>query len=231
MKKCLTDYDLFKVIRPLYINHNLDNFHFPIKKAVHINELDIENLKAVNFQNLKQNDFNNQKIVLSFLYDKVLNRLWLDPLKKIPLFKTVQAVVTPDFSAYSTMNYNDVRYNIYKNRWLGCLYQDYGIKTIPSIGWINSDTYEMCFSCVEKGGIVAISTLGCHCNPKEFLEGFRAMKEFLSPELIIVYGNMIDGMTGKFMNIKYEDAFSKNIKQPTLFFISNIFEIGESYGK
>ena len=53
------------------------------------------------------------------------------------------------------------------------------------------------------------------------------MKNRIVPPLIIVYGNMLEGMTGRFINIKYTEAFNKKnegYKQLSLFKESNIFE-------
>ena len=71
---------------------------------------------------------------------------------------------------------------------------------------------------------------------KVFLEGFNEMKKRIEPPLIIVYGDMIFGMTGRFVNIKYKDAFNnknKEFKQLCLWKESNIFERKDvlQYGK
>lgn len=53
------------------------------------------------------------------------------------------------------------------------------------------------------------------------------MKNRIAPPMIIVYGNMLDEMTGRFINIKYTEAFNnkkEGYKQPSLFKESNIFE-------
>lgn len=42
------------------------------------------------------------------------------------------------------------------------------------------------------------------------MQGFNEMKRRINPPLIIVYGDMIDGMTGRFVNIKYKEAFNSN---------------------
>lgn len=47
--------------------------------------------------------------------------------------------------------------------------------------------------------------------------------------MIIVYGDMISGMTGRFVNIKYKDAFNnknKEFKQLCLWKESNILNEG-----
>nr|MBQ5527234.1 DUF4417 domain-containing protein [Succinivibrionaceae bacterium] len=91
-----------------------------------------------------------------------------------------------------------------------------------------SDTYDICFSAVEKGSIVVISTLGCLSNKEVFLQGFKEMKKRLQPSLIVVFGEMIDGMTGKFVNFRYQDSFRTKYYQFNLDGISQIYEISEA---
>ena len=54
------------------------------------------------------------------------------------------------------------------------------------------------------------------------------MKKRLTPSLIIVYGDMIEGMTGRFVNYKYSDAFSRDSFQLRIEGISQVFEIKEA---
>ena len=73
-------------------------------------------------------------------------------------------------------------------------------------------------------------------NQKVFLKGFNEMKKRIEPPLIIVYGDMISGMTRRFVNIKYKDAFNnknKEFKQLCLWKESNIIERKDvlQYGK
>ena len=56
------------------------------------------------------------------------------------------------------------------------------------------------------------------------------MKKRINPPLIVVFGKMIEGMTGRFINIQYEEAFNKNkktnnYKQLELFHEPVIFEV------
>lgn len=115
----------------------------------------------------------------------------------------------------------------YMSRWLGKTWQNYGCTVYPTIGWALPDTYDLALSGVEKGSIVVISTLGCQNNPEIFLQGFNEMKRRIAPSLIIVYGDMIDGMTGRFVNFKYSDAFSKEFFQLSIEGVSQVFEIKE----
>lgn len=209
----LSEEEKFKVIRPMLGDHMLGDYGMPIIHKTDEEMLDIENMKPVGIKNLTTKQDNSKKIVLPFTYDKDLLKYWTDPMKYIPRFQTVMAVGTPDYSIYPTMNINEVRHNVYMNRWLGCLWQTYKCVVLPVISWWAEDTYDICFSGIEKNSIVIVSTIGCMNNQIVFLKGFNEMKKRIEPPLIIVYGDMISGMTGRFVNIKYKDAFNNKNKE------------------
>ncbi|MBO4898837.1 MAG: DUF4417 domain-containing protein [Lachnospiraceae bacterium] len=227
MSHSLTEYDKFKVIRPVIGNHILDSYDLPVMHRITESEIDITKATPLNIANLCAKYKNSDKVVLPFNDDKSILKYWNDPLKYIPLLQTAMAVGTPDYSVYTSMNSNEIRHNVYMNRWLGCLWQDYNINALPTLQWSTPDTYDICFGGTEKGGIVLISTIGVHNDVRLFYQGFNAMKERLNPSLIIVYGNMLPEMYGRFINYKYTDAFNSNkqaYKQLSLFDSSMIFE-------
>lgn len=203
--------------------------HFPIINKTNLDDVVWSDLMPLSFKSIKAFDDNSDRLILMFSHDKDLNRLWNNPLRYVPRFSTATLISTPDFSAYSSMNYNEIRHNIYKNRWLGKTWQNYGCNVIPTIQWCQPDTYDICFGGVERGSAVVISTLGCKSYVREFLEGFNEMKRSIDPELIIVVGDMIQGMTGKFVNYRYKETFSKRgkLKHVPLFEINPIFEYKE----
>jgi hypothetical protein len=182
----LSEEEKFKVIRPMLGDHMLGDYGMPIIHKTDEEMLDIENMKPVGIKNLTTKQDNSKKIVLPFTYDKDLLKYWTDPMKYIPRFQTVMAVGTPDYSIYPTMNINEVRHNVYMNRWLGCLWQTYKCVVLPVISWWAEDTYDICFSGIEKNSIVIVSTIGCMNNQKVFLKGFNEMKKRIEPPLIIV---------------------------------------------
>lgn len=228
MIKGLSDYEKYKVLRPVIGEHQLDENGFPIINKTEFREKEWHNIGVTGLQNASPKKKNDNMVLLMFNYDYRLLNLWNTPLKKIGLFQSFYAISTPDFSIYPRMNINDVRHNVYMSRWLGKTWQNYGSTVYPTIGWALPDTYDIVFGGVEKGGIVVISTLGCHNNTEVFLKGFNEMKKRLTPSLIIVYGDMIEGMTGRFVNYKYSDAFSRDSFQLRIEGISQVFEIKEA---
>lgn len=224
----LSDYEKFKLIRPLLGNHILDAEDMPVMHKVTEEQIDFESAIPINAKNLCSKYDNSMKLVLPITYDNDIKKYWEDPMKYIPVLQTAYAVATPDYSAYSTMNPNTIRNNVYMNRWIGCLWQFFGIMAIPTITWADSDTYHICFSGIERGSVVVISTVGAKTHSREFLAGFNYMMEKIHPSIVIVYGDMIPGMYGRFVNYKYKDAFNSNRKiyeQLSMFEVSKIFEI------
>ena len=223
----LNDYDKFKVLRPILGDHVCDDYDMPIMNKVTEDMIPISNAKPLNIKNLSPKYNNSDKIVLPFNYDKDILKYWNDPMKYIPVLQTTMAAGTPDYSAYVNMNTNEIRHNVYKNRWIGCLWQAYGINAIPTVAWALPNTYGVCFSGIEKGGIVVISTIGCAEHLDVFYSGFYKIKDTIQPSLIIVFGDKYPEMYGRFINYKYVEAFNSNkqsYKQLALFEQPQIFE-------
>ena len=223
----LSEYEKYKVIRPIIGECTYDKYDMPVIKKTNIDEINWEKLKVIGLQNATLKHAAKDTLVLMFNYDKKLISLWNNPLKKIGLFQNYAAVASPDFSIYPNMNSNEIRHNIYMARWLGVTWQNYGNIVLPTVGWALPGTYDLCFSGIEKGSIVIISKSGCQNNEKVFLMGFNELKRRINPPLIIVFGEMIEGMTGTFVNYKYSDSFNKKYEQLKLDGISNIFTIKE----
>ena len=89
------------------------------------------------------------------------------------------------------------------------------------------DTYDICLGAIEKGSVVIISALGCTNHKAGFLNGFEEMKKRIEPPIIIVVGNMISGMTGTFINFRYDDSFANPYEQLKLEGFSSVFTIAK----
>ena len=227
MIKGLSEEDKYKVIRPVIGGCEQDLNKIPVVSRTETDKIEWNKLRVCNFQNASANAYNKDTLLLMFSYDKRLLSLWNNPLKKVGLFQSYAAVATPDFSIYPAMNINDIRHNVYMSRWLGKTWQNYGCTVLPTIGWALPDTYDICFGGVEPESVVIISTLGCQEHEDLFLDGFNEMKRQINPPLIIVFGSMIDGMTGTFINFRYKDSFNVPYEQLRLEEFLPIFTIRE----
>lgn len=227
MIKGLTEIEKYLVIRPIIGNCEFDRYDMPVIRKASQDAIDWENIQISGFKNLSTKQDNSSTLAHMFSYDKALIPLWNNPLKRVPLFQTCAAVATPDFSVYESMNMNEIRHNDYMSRWLGCTWQNYGCQVIPTVGWADKRTYDICFSGLEKHTPVIISTLRCKDRIDAFLSGFKEMRTRIDPSIIIVFGDMIKGMTGTFVHFNYCDAFSSKSQQLRMDGISQIITIKE----
>lgn len=225
--KGLNDYEKFKIIHPLPDDYKRDGQGIPMLKPDSFTDIDWETIKFTSFSNIANCKDKENTIVLMFHYDKVLNRMWNDPLKYVDKFSSFNAIATPDFSSYTNMAPAEIIHNTFKNRWLGCFYQSRGIRVIPTVTWADKRTYDVCFSGLPHQIPVVISTYGCLNTQKEFLAGFNEMKKRIKPSLIIVRGKLIRGMTGNLIFLDFEDTYicKQTHEQIKLFSLSRIVNI------
>ena len=81
-------------------------------------------------------------------------------------------------------------WNVYRNRWCGRYWQEFGIKVIPSIQWGGDDNLEWCLDGLPKHSTIAISTTGDgrwgnHASIKRF---YDKTLDKLEPETVLLYG-------------------------------------------
>ena len=202
----------FLIVRPLPDNVAKDIMGIPIMRRVNLTE-ETKNIKFTTLSNLSKTKEKEKTILTTFQWDETLNRYWNNPLKYVNSFKEFLGVGTPDFSAYTNMEEIEIAHNVYKNRWLGCLWQELGVNCIPTITWAKENSDKFCFAGVEKGSDVIISTLSNYKGQKNFLRGYNKMLEIINPRTIFVKGDLIEGMTGNIVNFKFMDTFAQKKKE------------------
>lgn len=180
------------------------------------------NLHVTNITNLKSVLNKNNTIIDFFDNDDVLKRFINNPLKYVPIFDGFLAVATPDYSIYQNSNGIKILCNIFDSRWAGAFWQSRGLNIIPTVSWAKDNTYDICFSGIEKNSIVMISTLGVlknHDTFQKFINGFLELKKRIDPSLIIVVGKLLEGMEGEFLVYSLEDTFTQRSKVVQLSFV------------
>lgn len=193
-----------------------DEQGMPIIKRPKLLGYDSKKIRLTNFKNLKTLKYRKETIISMFNYDDVLEAAWNDPLKYVSKFHDCLAVSSPDFSVLTNMNENEIKHNVFKSRWTGSLWQSMGVNVIPTISWAYEDTYNTCFSGLEKHSIVIISTIGVAENKEVFMKGFEELKARIEPELIIVMGTFYPEMTGDFLSYTLSETFTQNTKYEQL---------------
>ena len=106
-----------------------------------------------------------------FVDDYQFERVWRSPMRYAELLRPFQCVLSPDFSLYTDMPLAMKIWNVYRSRLIGSFWQKQGLNVVPTLQWAEPRTFDFCFSGIEPGGMVAVSTLGAakHRVSKFFL--------------------------------------------------------------
>lgn len=177
-------------------------FKLPLVKK---QEISLEDVKLIGYDKVNQsNDYDS--IVHFFLDDYRFESIYNNPEKKLEQLKNFKAVLTPDFSMFVEMPLALQLYSTFKNRWVGAYLQEQGISVIPTIRWGDLTSFNFCFDGIEKGSIVAVSTIGVKKEKSHFILGYNEMLQRIKPSKIICYGKPFDEMKGDIIEVDYGET-------------------------
>lgn len=126
-----------------------------------------------------------------FIDDYALERYFNNPIKYVSLFSECSSVMTPDYSLLINMPKPMQMWQVYRNRFVGYIWERNGIKVIPTVSWSNEDSFEYAFNGIKKHSVVAVSNIGCrNDNQKSFFDnGLNAMIDVIKPTKIVFQCN------------------------------------------
>ncbi len=81
--------------------------------------------------------------------------------------------------------------------------QQQGIKVISTVRWGDLTSFNFCFDGIEKGSIVAVSTIGVKKQKSHFMLGYNEMLSRIKPSKIICCGKPFDEMKGDIIEVDY----------------------------
>jgi hypothetical protein len=158
-------------------------------------DIDLVDLKLIRFSDIVKKETKDQDATVHFfIYDDEFDEVWRNPAAYLGELAQYKQVMTTDFSLYTNMSVAMQIFNTYRNRWLGCYWQEKGLTVIPSVGWSDEWSFEFCFDGIQEGSIVAVSTLGCYDIESVYMAGFKLMCEKIRPEKVICYAKTFDAM-------------------------------------
>lgn len=140
--------------------------------------VDLADVSLIGYDQTKTGDSRDAGCYVHFFLDDYkFEVVWKNPEQTIEKLRQYKGVLSPQFSSFYSLPLPLQIYNIFRSRWCGAYLQSKGIKVIPSISWGLPQSYAFCFDGIEKGSIVAISTLGVKTE-KEFF--CKAIEKCLS---------------------------------------------------
>jgi hypothetical protein len=151
--------------------------------------VDIENLEYIGFQNTRRFDDRvpENQTVGYFIHDKKFAPICKRPWNYVNWLKQYKQTFTLDVSCYLDMTRDEQWYGVYLNRLIGAFWQSQGLTVIPTVSWGDETTFSFCFEGIERGSIVAISTIGTKENYHDFMHGFKNMCSRIQPDKVICY--------------------------------------------
>lgn len=156
-----------------------------------------------------------------YIDDYLFERAWHDPSRYALFLRQFPVVTSPDFSMFRDWPKAVCVYNHWRKHQLAAYWQKCGIPVVPSIGWIDRDSYSWCFDGEPEGGTVSVSSVGTQRNKdarKMFIAGYNEMLTRLQPEKIIFFGMLPDECKG---NIEYHEPFYE-IRRKYISFADNV---------
>jgi len=151
-----------------------------------------ENFVYVGFQNSRKSlNGKSHEFVGFFTSDERNERVANNPWKYFEWFKQYAGVLSLDLSNYLDMTYEERWLNTYKSRAIGALMQSASITVVPTISWSDEPSHDYSFKGVERGSVVAVSTLGTRLRgcQKLFMAGYSSLIDEIAPPLVICYDN------------------------------------------
>ena len=164
---------------------------------VYAQDIDVEDICLLGFNNThtEETSENRKKMTVHFfLEDAQFDEVWNNPPRQLKRLSQYAQLLSPGFSVYADMPEPLQLYNTFRNRWCAAYWQYNCQVVIPTITWGLENTFEFCFEGIEKGCVVAVSTIGSSDNKEAFMAGFKAMCENIKPSLVVNYGKPIEGM-------------------------------------
>lgn len=163
------------------------------------------------FHNLfTSKDYSNG--VWCFEYDNILERLWNNPNRYFYEMAKFKCVCEPDFSLKLGTPLGLQIGNCYRRHTIAYSMLDKGISMLPCPSWSDGRSLDFCFDGYSKGGAVAISTVGTLRDERSrfyFEYGFKKMLAILSPDVVLMYGD-VDDRIRSLMPIQLDVRYFEN---------------------
>lgn len=149
-----------------------------------------------------------------FINDYQFERAWNRPRAYFDMLAGFECVLAPDFSLYMDMPMPMRRWNVYRSRTCGCMWQRRGIAVVPALSWSAPESYGFCFGGLEPGGTYAVSTVGVkrdECALAVWRDGMAEAMRRLEPRRILLYGGGVGFDFGHCEVVEYANGVTERM--------------------
>lgn len=165
--------------------------------------------------------------------DLEFETVFFRPDKAWQFLDRYNTLLAPDFTIFRGMPLPLEMFQIYRSRWCARLWQERGKYVIPNIRWTTPDRYEMAFSGLPKGNVVAVSSVNTGLSDptdrRYFINGYQAMMEWLRPKVILFHGPLPEGISSiaEVVHYNYVHWSKEKHQQPSRRVRVEVVESGE----
>lgn len=155
-------------------------------------KIDFANKKFVLINEVSKIPIEQRKnyILLFFAEDKYFNAFYTDlNSKRLSFLQSFYAICGLDFSTFPSLDEDENRAAIKRNRRFCTFCQRNDILCIYNIVWSSSRDFNLAFSRVEMGSTIIVSTYRIGDSKDCLFElGYHELKRIIQPEVILCYG-------------------------------------------
>ena len=145
------------------------------------------------FDQLSRITDSDQTALHFFAQDRKFQSALIHPEKYVEKFSRYKAVLTPDVTLSLDMPPSVRIQNIRASRQAGAVWESRGLNVIPSVRWTSRADYDIAFSGIPLGSIVAVGTYGAirdRILRKSLFEGLEELVNRLKPSCLLIYGSL-----------------------------------------
>ena len=139
-------------------------------------------------------------------------RTWTHPDRYMRMLREFGAVCSPDFSVYTDFPVAMKIWNVYRNAWLGCYWQEMGVNVVPTAMWTSPDQPYV-WDGYPMYSIMAVSSVGSLKKAQDrenFVQGYQCMLDQLHPKEILFYGTVPEECGGRITRIEsFQSRFDR----------------------
>lgn len=127
-----------------------------------------------------------------FLDDYRFESTWNAPEVGLRHVSGYFAACSPDFSLYPQWPKAAQIWNTYRARWVARVWQERGVRVVPTVNWSDPASFEFAFDGIREGQTLAISTADFRREhvARRFGAGLDALLQRLRPTTLLVYGRL-----------------------------------------
>lgn len=132
-----------------------------------------------------------------YIDDKNFNRFRNNPSKYIPMLKTSDFVIGPDWSIYRNYPFPYVLKNAFDNQLLSAFMEKHNIMVVANVVWCRPIFYNFTFAGQPSNAAICINSNSLDLKDKRgvnlWLHGYKEALQRLTPSMVIRFGKIVPG--------------------------------------